>query len=104
MRAFAVLIALLLAGVVLWCGYAAATAVRRGRRERDLRDARWQVRHYGVDGRTVVAVVLVTPAGAALDEHVVARLPEADPDWQTRFLGARQEAEERAFHLNSGLA
>ena len=52
----------------------------------------------------VVAVVLAPPGGRALDEHVVERIPDGDPEWTTRFLRAREVAEERAFHLNGGAA
>jgi pyridoxamine 5'-phosphate oxidase family protein len=101
MRAFAILIAVLLAGVVLYCWYAVAGAVRGGRTRQRRRQARWRVHHYGDSGRTVVAVILAEPDGVTLDQHVVARLSDEDPDWQSQFLRARQEAEERAFHLNA---
>ena len=32
---------------------------------------------------------------------MVARIPDWDEDWSRSFLRAKQEAEERAFHLNS---
>lgn len=101
MRFVALLVALLLAAAVVYFGYAAATRLSTGRARHQHRAARWQVRHRAADGQTVVAVVLTTADGQELDEHVVARLPDADPDWQSRFLAARQEAEERAFHLNA---
>jgi hypothetical protein len=31
----------------------------------------------------------------------VARIPDLDEDWSRKFLQAKQEAEERAFHLNA---
>ncbi|MFB9234005.1 hypothetical protein ACFFWC_00390 [Plantactinospora siamensis] len=101
MRLIGLLVAVLLAAAVLYCGYAVLTRLRGTRTRRAHRAARWQVRHYGGGGQTVVAVVLATTGGDRLDEHVVARLPDGDPDWQARFLAARQEAEERAFHLNA---
>ena len=64
--------------------------------------ATWQVRHYGDGADRVVAVSLVSDRGRVLDEHVVDRIPDGDPDWEARFLRARQTAEERAFHLGSG--
>jgi hypothetical protein len=61
----------------------------------------WQVHHYADGGLTVVVVARLTPAGAIVEQHVVEQIPDADPDWTRRFLGAKQEAEERAFHLNA---
>ena len=75
-------------------------ARRPQRFERDR--AKWQLRHYGDRGTTVVAVSLVAPTGRVFDEHVVARIPDQDPEWSERFLRAKEEAEERAFHLNAG--
>ena len=62
---------------------------------------RWQPHHYAEDGHTVVVVARMTPAGEVLEEHVVARVPDSDPQWSSRFVEAKQEAEERAFHLNA---
>jgi pyridoxamine 5'-phosphate oxidase family protein len=100
-RFLALLVALLLVAAVVYFGYAVATRASAGRSRRQQRAARWQVRHRGANGHTVVSVVLTTPTGDEVDEHVVARIPDGDPDWQSRFLAARQEAEERAFHLNA---
>jgi hypothetical protein len=61
---------------------------------------RWQARHYADEGNTVVAVARVLDE-TVLEEHVVARIPDWDDDWSRKFLAAKQEAEERAFHLNS---
>ena len=96
----ALAVTLLVAGLTLVIG----VAVSRRRQLRAVRSARWRPRHYGRDGVTVVAVSLMSPDGRVLDEHVVDRLPEGDADWTTRFLQARQVAEERAFHLNDGAA
>ena len=84
------------------------SAVTRGRR-RQLprggsqlpRGGRWQPRHFADQGHTVVAVARMTPAGDVIEEHVVARIPDSDEDWSRKFLQAKQEAEERAFHLNA---
>jgi hypothetical protein len=101
MRGFALLLALALTAAVLYCAYLVATSTRQGTARRSREKATWKVRHYSHDGATVVAVGLTAVEGDLLDEHVVARIPDEDPDWQTRFLEARQEAEERAFHLNT---
>ena len=101
MRAFALLLAVALAVVVVGCAMRIAGAVRGGRDRRQREHAVWQVRHSSADGRTVVAVALTTPSGQVLQQHIVADLTDSDPDWQRLFITARQEAEERAFHLNS---
>ncbi len=103
MRAFALLLAVVLTVVVLYCVYLVLTGQRRGGGDgRSRRKAVWRSRHYSDGGATVIAVSLTTRRGEVLDEHVVLRLPDQESDWQRRFLEARQEAEERAFHLNSG--
>jgi hypothetical protein len=43
----------------------------------------------------------MTPAGEVIEEHVVARFPDTDEDWSRKFLQGKEEAEERAFHLNA---
>jgi pyridoxamine 5'-phosphate oxidase family protein len=101
MRLLAPLIALLLVAAVGYVVYATAVGAGRGRRLQLRTRARWQTRHYAQDGETVVVVALTLPTGEVLDEHVVARIPDQDPDWNARFLLAREEAEERAFHLNA---
>jgi hypothetical protein len=62
---------------------------------------RWRPTHYAEDGQTIVVVARVGPTGEVLEEHVVARIPDADPQWSSKFVEAKQEAEERAFHLNA---
>ena len=49
----------------------------------------------------MVAVARMTQAGEVIEEHVVARIPDSDEDWSRRFLHAKAEAEQRAFHLNA---
>ena len=34
-------------------------------------------------------------------QHVVETFPDTAADWNDRFLRAKQEAEERAYHLNA---
>ncbi len=60
----------------------------------------WQVSSYSDGGRTTVAVRLVNPRGAVLDEHVVASVPGDAIDWQRSLLQAQLEAESRAMRLN----
>ena len=101
MRLLAPLVGILLAAGLGYLVYAAAASAARGRQIRLRARARWQTRHYAEAGATVVAVSLLLPSGEILDEHVVARIPDQDPDWNARFLRAREEAAERAFHLNA---
>jgi hypothetical protein len=105
MRLLAPLVAILLVAGAGYLVYAAAVTAGRGRQLRLRSRARWQARHRAHPGargdETVVVVALTLPSGEVLDEHVVARIPDSDPDWNTRFLRAREEAEERAFHLNA---
>ena len=101
MRLIVLLIAILLVGGLGYLVYAASVSAARGRHLRLRTRGRWQTRHYAQGGETVVAVALVLPTGEVLDEHVVARIPDNDPDWNARFLRAREEAAERAFHLNA---
>jgi len=100
MRAFALLLALGLTAVVLYCAYMIYVTVARRGTMRLREQAVWRTRHYSKGGHTIVAVGLTSPGGEVLDEHVVARLPDESPDWKEHFLHAQQEAEERAFHLN----
>jgi hypothetical protein len=100
-RAFALILALGLVLAFVFLTTVLVTTLRRGAVLRQRRRASWRVRHYTEGEFTIVAVGLATPGGPVLDEHVVVRLPDSEPDWQQRFLLARQEAEERAFHLNA---
>ena len=81
--------------------YSAIATSTRGRQFRLPMGGRWQPRHYADEGHTVVAVARMTQAGEVIEEHVVARIPDVDEDWSRRFLLAKAEAEERAFHLNA---
>ena len=89
-----------LAGIGLVCYLVVSGLTGRSRRRPDT-GARWRLRHYGERGETVVAVSLMPPDGRVLDEHVVDRIRDNDPEWSLRFLRAKEEAEERAFHLNA---
>ncbi|WP_139218012.1 hypothetical protein [Micromonospora phaseoli] len=80
----------------------AMTAAAKRRNQVSQMSARWAVRHYAIPGRghTVVGVALTDADGRIHGEHVVARIQDDAQDWQRDFIVARQEAEERAFHLN----
>lgn len=82
--------------------YWAVAASVRGRPRRALPGGRWQPHHFAEAGHTVVTVSRLTASGKVIEEHVVARIPDTDEDWSTRFVQAKLEAEERAFHLNAG--
>jgi hypothetical protein len=60
------------------------------------RTGRWMAIHYDADGETRVAVIKVTAGEAQpLDEHVVARISTADPDYDAKFMTAMAAARER---------
>jgi pyridoxamine 5'-phosphate oxidase family protein len=101
-RALVVLVDVAIVLLVTYLVYSGVTALTRDRRSRLRVGGRWRPRHYADDGHTVVAVARMTPAGEVLEEHVVARILDSDSDWSRKFLHAKEEAEERAFHLNAG--
>jgi hypothetical protein len=89
---------------LMYVAYVALTRRSLGARSDGRRltsGGRWRPNHYAEDGQTVVVVARVGPTGEVLEEHVVARIPDSDPQWSSRFVEAKQEAEERAFHLNA---
>lgn len=86
---------------VVYLIYRAFTTSAHGRPPQLRPGGRWQPRHYADGGHTVVTVARLTAAGELIEEHLVARIPDLDEDWTRRFLEAKQEAEERAFHLNA---
>jgi hypothetical protein len=100
MRGFAILLALGLTALIVYCVALVVSSVRHGPSARVKQKGTWKVHHYSRNGTTVVAVGLTMPRGDVVEEHVVARIPDESDDWQARFLEAKQEAEERAFHLN----
>lgn len=102
MRALALVLALAVALLVFVLVVTTVAAAGQRQQVRQRRRARWGLRHYGERGETVVAVSLMLPGGRVLDEHVVARISDASPDWAERFMLAKEHAEERAFHLNAG--
>lgn len=78
-------------------------AFRLGRRKRSKgpESPAWRLLHYAQDGQTVVAVARETSDGHVIEKHVVARIADTDGDWSARFVAAKLDAEERAFHLNA---
>jgi hypothetical protein len=101
MRLFVPLLIVTLAVVVAYLVFVGAGRAGRLQSHRQRAQARWQVRHTGTGGVTTVGVALMLPSGEVLDEHVVESFPDTSTDWNDRFLQAKQEAEERAFHLNA---
>jgi pyridoxamine 5'-phosphate oxidase family protein len=97
--AFAVLAAALI--VVAACLTYGAVAVRGRRKGSGRENGVWHLFHYAQDGHTVVAVARGTPEGHVIEKHVVARIPDTDENWSNRFVEAKLDAEERAFHLNA---
>jgi len=103
-RGVRALVALVEVGIVitvLYLLYSAVAPSARGRARRRPSGGRWQPCHYADDGNTVVTVSRLTRKGEMIEEHLVARIPDLDEDWSRKFLQAKQEAEERAFHLNA---
>ena len=101
MRALVGLVEVAVVLAVLYLVYSAVTTLTRGRPRQLPTGGRWQPRHYADDGHTVVTVARLTGKGEMIEEHLVARIPDLDEDWSRKFLQAKQEAEERAFHLNA---
>jgi pyridoxamine 5'-phosphate oxidase family protein len=101
MRLVALLVGVLAVLLLVILVAAAVGMAARRRVARRSASARWRMRHYAHQGETVVTVALTAPDGQVLEEHVVDRFPDADGEWEQRFLTAREEAERRAFHLNA---
>jgi type II secretory pathway pseudopilin PulG len=101
MRVVALLVGVLAVILLVVLVVAAAAVAARRRATRLSAAARWRMRHYAHQGDTVVTVALALPEGRVIEEHVVDRFPDGHPDWEQRFLAAREEAERRAFHLNA---
>ena len=101
MRVVALLVGVLAVILLVVLVVAAAGVAGRQRESRRSAAARWRMRHYADRGETIVTVALTPPDGRVIEEHAVARFPDGDPEWEQRFLAAREEAELRAFHLNA---
>ena len=108
MRALVFLLEVATVLVVAFLAYGGATALIRGRRRRLPAGGpwqlggRWQPRHYRL-ARDVRrdALPRTLSGGEVVEEHVVARILDSDEDWSRKFLLAKEEAAERAFHLNA---
>jgi pyridoxamine 5'-phosphate oxidase family protein len=87
--------------VVAYLIYTTVTGSTRHRSRLLPTGGRWQPHHYADDGHTVVTVARMTTNGEVIEEHVVARILDMDEEWSRKFLQAKEEAEERAFHLNA---
>ena len=107
MRALVLLLEIATVLAVAFLAYSGAVALIRGRQRRLPAGrpwqpgGRWQPRHYAEGGHTVVTVARTLTGGEVVEEHVVARISDSDEDWSTKFLHAKEEAAERAFHLNA---
>jgi pyridoxamine 5'-phosphate oxidase family protein len=89
--------------VVLMAAYLAYSAIRARRRgrPRELETGEWQLLHYAQNGHTVVAVARETAEGHVIEKHVVTSIADTDQNWSRKFVEAKLDAEERAFHLNA---
>lgn len=62
----------------------------------------WRVAHYDVKGATKVSLQKVAASGASvLDEHVIAVIETADPDYDAKFMTAMDTARERRAMFES---
>jgi hypothetical protein len=55
----------------------------------------WQVAHLDAAGETRVLLQKVGPDEGVVDEHVIARIPVDDPEYDEKFLSAMAAARER---------
>jgi pyridoxamine 5'-phosphate oxidase family protein len=101
MRVVALLVGVLAVILLIVLVAAAAGLATRRQATRRAAAARWRMRHRADQDQTVVTVALVQPDGQVVEEHVVDRFAAGDAEWEQRFLAAREEAEQRAFHLNA---
>jgi hypothetical protein len=75
-----------------------STMTRRVQQPRvvSIAGARWRVAHFARGNKTHVVVRKVLPDGATvIDEHLVATVPEDDPEYDAKFLEAMSQARER---------
>jgi hypothetical protein len=90
---------LLALGMVALIAYGTIVAVtssaKRGAQSAAV-GARWEAAHFAADHTTRVVVRKVVPVtGVVLDEHLVAVVPDDDPNYDAKFLAAMAEARQR---------
>jgi len=100
-RVLALVVEVAVVVLLVYLVYGAVAGLGRRRRPGLPTGGRWRARHYAEDGHTIVSVARMSTAEEVIEEHVVARIPDSDDDWSRKFVAAKQEAEERAFHLNA---
>jgi hypothetical protein len=98
--------ALAVIGVVTLIVYLMTSAIirRTGQSQTMSVDAhtRWEATHYAVkDATRVVVRKIGQDTGDILDEHVLAQIANADPDFDARFLHAMEQARYRAALFES---
>jgi hypothetical protein len=103
--AMALVEALVVLGVVALIVYAAVVALGDGAqrgRPTTVVGARWEATHHAAGHTTRVVVRKVVPAtGTVLDEHLVAVIPDEDPDYDANFLQAMAQARQRVALFES---
>ena len=100
---FEALVVVGVAAIVVYAMYAALNSTGHGMEKTDTTVAgRWETAHYGVHGATKVVVRKAAPStGKSSDEHVVAVIPDDDPDYEEKFLHAMAQARSRAALFDS---
>jgi len=97
--------ALVVVGVVamiVYATYAALSGMGRSARGIATVGGRWEATHYEVSRSTKVVVRKTVPGtGTVLDEHVVAVIPDDDPQYDEKFLDAMAQARSRAALFDS---
>jgi hypothetical protein len=83
-----------LLGLIIYATLRLLTRPAEGRTA--TRTGHWSIVHYDADGETRVALKKVSTGGAmVLDEHVVARIPIGDSEYDAKFMAAMAAARER---------
>ena len=100
---FETLVVVGVAVVIVYAMYAILSSTGQGTESSVANVAsRWETAHYGVNGATKVVVRKAAPRkGKVLDEHVVAVIPDDDPDYEEKFLHAMAQARSRAALFDS---
>jgi hypothetical protein len=98
MADMAMLQAVLALGLLAVLLYAAVRLMNRTEDQRRpaLTAGRWSVGHYDVEAETRVVLHKVSEGGGmVLDEHVIATISTADPEYDEKFLAAMSTARQR---------